>query len=134
LTGQTAFSGRSTQEVLSKVRACNPTPPSHVKHNVPRGLEMICLKAMAKLPENRYQGATEFADDLCRWLDDKPVAAEADSFLSKVLLWLRYCRTPLATIAWVLILSIVLASIGVWIVERNRSTADEAAVSKSNSE
>ena len=84
LAGQTAFSGRSTQDVLSKVRACNPTPPSQIKPNVPRDLEVICLKAMAKLPENRYQGATEFADDLCRWLDDEPLFAASRSVFSKI--------------------------------------------------
>jgi len=122
LAGQTAFSGRSTQEVLSKVRACNPTPPSHVKPHVPHGLEAICLKAMAKLPENRYQGATEFSDDLCRWLDDEPIAAEKDSFLSKTRRWLLCHRTPWAAFIWVLILSLLLTCFGVWIMEHYRNT------------
>ena len=121
LAGQTAFSGRSTQEVLSKVRACNPTPPSNVKPHVPHGLEVICLKAMAKLPENRYQGATEFADDLCRWLDDEPITAERDSFLSKARRWLLYYRTPFAAFIWVLILSLILACICVWVVDQYRA-------------
>ena len=124
LAGQTAFAGRSTQEVLNKVRACNPTPPSHIKPNVPRGLEAICLKAMAKLPENRYQGATEFADDLCRWLDDEPVTAEKDSYLTKIRRWFLYHRTPFAWVAWTLILSLLFAGIGVWIVAHYWSIAD----------
>jgi len=125
LAGQTAFSGRSTQEVLSKVRACNPTPPSQVKPNVPRGLEMICQKAMAKLPENRYQGATEFSDDLCRWLDGIPISAEKDSVSSKVRRWVQQHSTPLMGAVCVVVLSLVLSSIGVWIVERSRSVPSE---------
>ena len=121
LAGQTAFSGRSTHEVLAKVRACNPTPPSHVKPNVPHGLEVICLKAMTKLPENRYQGATEFADDLCRWLDGDPISAEKDYLPSKIKRWLLQHYVPLASVVWILILSLVFASIGVWVVERNRN-------------
>ena len=123
LAGQTAFSGRSTQEVLSKVRACCPIPPSRIKPNVPRGLEVICLKAMAKLPDNRYQGATEFADDLCRWLDGEPISAEKDLLSSKIRQWLLQHSSPLAGVVWVLILSLVFASIGVWFVERNRNVA-----------
>ena len=118
LAGQTAFSGRSTQEVLSKVRACNPTPPSQVKPNVPHGLEVICLKAMAKSPENRYQGAAEFADDLCRWLDDEPISAEDDSFSTKILRRVFRPRSPWMGVLWVLILSLVFSSIGAWFLNR----------------
>ena len=124
LAGQTAFSGRSTQEVLSKVRACNPTPPSQVKPNVPHGLEMICQKAMAKLPENRYQGATEFADDLCRWLDGVPISAEKDSLSAKIRRWVQQHSTPLMGAVCVVVLSLLLSSIGVWIMERSRSVSD----------
>jgi len=122
LAGQTAFSGRSTQEVLSKVRACNPTPPSQIKPNVPHGLEMICLKAMAKMPANRYQGATEFLDDLCRWLDDEPIRAEKDTFFSKIRRKMTQSRySLLLVIPFVLVLSLILSCIGVWVVENNRS-------------
>ena len=124
LAGQTAFSGRSTQEVLSKVRACNPTPPSQIKANVPHALEKICLKAMAKLPENRYQGATEFADDLCRWLDNEPIIAEQHSWFFKIRRWLLYYHTSFSGIIWVLILSLLFSCIGVWIVERSRPSSD----------
>jgi len=129
LAGQTAFSGRSTQEVLSKVRACNPTPPSQIKSNVPRGLEAICLKAMSKLPEDRYQGAAEFADDLCRWLDDEPITAEKDSFVAKIRRWVSHYRSVLWSVPCVLILSLAFASIGVWMVERSRDAAVDPAVS-----
>jgi serine/threonine protein kinase len=125
LAGQTAFAGRSTQDVLSKVRACKPTPPSQIKSNVPHGLESICLKAMAKLPENRYQGATEFADDLCRWLDSEPIAAEANLLSAKIQRWFSKYRMSLAGIVWVLILSFILACIGVWIVELNRDVSSD---------
>ena len=123
LAGQTAFSGRSTHEVLNKVRACNPTPPSQVKPTVPRGLEAICQKAMAKLPEDRYQGATEFSDDLCRWLDGEPISAETDILSSKIRRWLLRNSTPLLGVVWVLLLSLLLSSIGVWILERSRSVS-----------
>ena len=129
LAGQTAFSGRSTQEVLSKVRACNPTPPSQIKSNVPHGLEAICLKAMSKLPEDRYQGAAEFADDLCRWLDDEPITAEKDSFVAKIRRWVSHYRSVLWSVPCVLILSLAFASIGVWMVERSRDAAVDPAVS-----
>ena len=119
LAGQTAFSGRSTQEVLNKVRACKPIPPSQIKPNVPHGLEAICLKAMEKSPENRYQGATEFADDLCRWLDDEPVFAEKPTLWSKMRWWVLHHRTLAIGIPSILLLSAVLTSVNVWLIERH---------------
>src|SRR5262249_2268103 len=42
-------------------------------------LERVVLKALAKERERRYQSATEFADDLTRFLHGEAVAAKADS-------------------------------------------------------
>ena len=42
---------------------------------VPRDLETICLKAMAKRPEDRYTDCQELADDLRRWIEGDPIAA-----------------------------------------------------------
>ena len=125
LVGQTAFSGRSTQEVLNKVRACNPTPPSQIKPNVPRGLEAICLKAMEKLPENRYQGATEFADDLCRWLDDEPIAAEHPSPWSKIRWWAARHSFWAMGVPSVLLLSMVLSLVGAWLIQLSTNSTGQ---------
>ena len=132
LAGQTAFSGRSTQEVLNKVRACNPIPPSHVKPNVPHGLEAICLKAMEKLPENRYQGASDFADDLCRWLDDEPIVAEKPTFWTKIRWWMMRHRTLTVQVPSVLILSVVLSCVGIWLIEQNRNNVKPDQQNQSN--
>jgi serine/threonine protein kinase len=119
LAGQTAFSGRSTQEVLNKVRACSPTPPSNLKPNVPHGLEVICLKAIEKLPENRYQGASEFADDLCRWLDGEPIYAEEPSVWSKIQWWMARQRTLIVSVLCTMFLSVALTSVGWWLIGKN---------------
>jgi len=129
LAGQTAFSGRSTQEVLNKVRAAVVIPPSQIKPNVPHDLEMICLKAMAKLPEDRYQGATEFADDLCRWLDDVPVIAEKDSALSRIRRWLTHYQAVWIGVLCVLLLSLVLTYAGTWFMGHNRDSGKTAVSS-----
>jgi serine/threonine-protein kinase len=53
----------------------DPTPPRMLNPDVPAPLEAICLKAMAKLPDNRYQTAAELHDDLDRFRDGQPVHA-----------------------------------------------------------
>jgi eukaryotic-like serine/threonine-protein kinase len=53
----------------------DPTPPRMLNPDVPAPLEAICLKAMAKLPDNRYQTAAEMHDDLQRFRNGQPVLA-----------------------------------------------------------
>jgi len=90
LTGQTAFSGRSTQDILSKVRNSTPIKPSLIKPYVPSDLEAVCLKAMERNPADRYQSADEMFVDLCRWLDNEPVQARKETFFQRI--WRRIKR------------------------------------------
>jgi serine/threonine protein kinase len=113
LAGQTAFSGRSTQEVLNKVRAAAPQRPSEIKPNVPLDLEAVCFKAMAKNPKERYQTATELVDDLCRWLDSEPVTARPETAPQKIRRWFSKHRLISVSIPVVLILITVITSIAV---------------------
>jgi serine/threonine protein kinase/Tfp pilus assembly protein PilF len=64
ITGRTPFAGRSFIEIAANVLHVDPAPPS--KHNslVPRELDFITLKALAKKPNKRYQSASELIADL----------------------------------------------------------------------
>jgi serine/threonine protein kinase len=127
LAGQTAFSGRSTQEVLSKVRAVSMVPPSEIKPNVPHGLEAICLKAMQKLPKDRYQGAAEFIDDLCRWLDDEPISAEKETMMVKAHRWVMQHKALAVSLPCILFSALVLVYLGVRI-NQFQSVREQSAV------
>ncbi len=63
LDRRSTFSGR-THMVFQQVTGEEPKPPRAWNDRVPRDLETICLKAMAKEPSRRYQTAAEMADDL----------------------------------------------------------------------
>jgi serine/threonine protein kinase len=49
--------------------------PRQVDPKIPKNLEAVCLKAMAKEPSDRYASAADLAVDLQRWLKDDPVNA-----------------------------------------------------------
>src|SRR5262249_49503198 len=52
-----------------------PKPPRGLNDRIPRDLETVCLKAMAKAPARRYGTARDLADDLRRFLKGEPVVA-----------------------------------------------------------
>ena len=54
-----------------------PTSPRRIDPTIPRSLETVVLKAMAKEPSSRYTTAKELADDLRRFLADTPILCEA---------------------------------------------------------
>lgn len=75
LTGRPPFTGSSTDEVLRKVREEEPALPRSLCPSAPPALEAVCLKAMAKPRENRYQSASQLAREVQRWMADEPVDA-----------------------------------------------------------
>ena len=88
LAGQVPFSG-TEEEVLGNVQMGRFPRPRAIKPNVPRALEAISLKAMSRLPEDRYQSARELADDLERFLGDERVRAYAEPLPTRAWRWIR---------------------------------------------
>ncbi|MDA1015391.1 MAG: serine/threonine-protein kinase [Planctomycetota bacterium] len=91
LTGEIPFRG-VVRMVLEQVQHDDPIPPRHFNDAIPRDLETVCLKAMAKSPLERYQSAGEFAADLTRWLDGRPVLARPVGVVGRTWRWIR--RNP----------------------------------------
>ncbi|HEY9476018.1 MAG TPA: Stk1 family PASTA domain-containing Ser/Thr kinase, partial [Mycobacteriales bacterium] len=75
LTGHPPFTGDSPVAVAYQHVRENPIPPSQVNRDVPRNLDSIVLKAMAKNPVNRYQSGAEMRADLVRAISGRPVTA-----------------------------------------------------------
>jgi eukaryotic-like serine/threonine-protein kinase len=64
LTGEPPFTGATTQAVVAKVLTERPAPPSTVRDTVPASVEAAVLKALAKLPADRWSSTAKFADGL----------------------------------------------------------------------
>src|SRR5262249_14373032 len=88
-------SGGPGQMLLPRVLHDEPRPPRRLNDKVPRDLETICLKAMAKAPARRYATAQELADDLRRWLNGEPIRARPVGRVERLGRWCR--RNPVAT-------------------------------------
>jgi tetratricopeptide (TPR) repeat protein len=94
LTGRPPFQGATLLETLEQVRSAEPLPPRRCVPRLPRDLETVCLKALAKGPARRYATAAAFAADLERFLGGRPVEARPVGRLVKAARWCR--RRPLA--------------------------------------
>lgn len=131
LTGERPFAG-SRNLLLLQVLEDEPKPPRQLNPRIPRDLETICLKAMAKSPARRYASVREFVDDLRRYLGGEPIRARPIGPSERLWLWCR--RNPIAAS---LLLTISLGSIfGLWHLsmlseQLVRSTAIESAAQQS---
>ncbi len=77
LSGRQPFEGGSPEEILSKVVHDTVPPPSEAVGDPDPALDEICLKAMAKEPQDRHPTSEAFAQELTRWLGDSPSKSHA---------------------------------------------------------
>lgn len=76
LTGTHPFDERaSLPDLFRQIAETDPTPPSRVAPAIGRELSLVCMKALAKEPERRYQSIEALGDDLRRWIANEPVTA-----------------------------------------------------------
>jgi eukaryotic-like serine/threonine-protein kinase len=75
LTLRPPFEGKTAAELVEQIGQRDPAPPRQADPRIPRDLETIILKTLAKRPADRYATASELAEDLERFLNHEPVRA-----------------------------------------------------------
>jgi serine/threonine-protein kinase len=126
LTGAPPFDGADTPEVLRKVIHEPPTPPRRAVAATPAALEAVCLKALAKRPEERYPSAAELAHEVRRWLADEPVAAYRDPLTTRLGRWGRRHRPLVAAAAAVLVAATAALAAGTLLLGRANAHTERA--------
>jgi WD40 repeat protein len=92
ITGRPPFRATTVLETLALVKSAEPVAPSRLQPSLPRDLETVCLKCLAKSPLRRYPTAEALADDLRRFLEHRPVLARRIGPAGRLLRWCR--RNP----------------------------------------
>jgi len=91
ICGRLPFRGSTPRMLLLQVRNEAPPPPRNVDKRISHDLQTICLKAMAKKPEDRYPTAAAFAADLRHFLKDEPPSnARSVSRAERLRRWCRH--------------------------------------------
>lgn len=108
LTGELPFRG-SSRMLIFQLLEDEPRSPRRINDKIPRDLETICLKAMAKDRSLRYSSAAELSAELRRWYAGTPIHARPLSAAGRLARW--FGRNPLvATLAAAVFLALVLGT------------------------
>jgi serine/threonine protein kinase/WD40 repeat protein len=118
-----AFAETVRSRLVRQVLHEEPTRPSRLDPAVPRDLETICLKAMAKDPARRYQTADDLADDLARFLADRPIRARRASAAEQGWRWCR--RNPVVAGLAALVVTLVAAVAVIAVLDDRRLRREE---------
>ncbi len=97
---------------LSNLRLDAPRdipPPRQCNPSIPADLETIVLKAIEHDPHQRYASAEDLAEDLRRFLTDRPILARPFTRLERSWMWVR--RNPRES-TWVAFLALALVTLG----------------------
>ena len=92
-TGQRVFDGKNRNDLMKRIIDSQPVRPSQLNRRFPRDLETIILKSIAKDPSHRYTTAKQLADDLERFIENRPIQARKPTAIGTAGRWAA--RNPL---------------------------------------
>jgi eukaryotic-like serine/threonine-protein kinase len=130
LTLRPAFEATDRERLIQQVTQGDPARPRQLDAGVPRDLETIVLKAIAREPAQRFATATALAEDLQRYLEDRPIRARRVSWAGRLLRWGRRNKAVaglLASLVVTLVAGFAVSTIQ-WI-RADRHAAREASLS-----
>jgi WD40 repeat protein len=129
LTGRPPFRAPTHVETVMQVIGDEPVSPTRLQPSCPRDLETICLKCLHKEAARRYASAEALAEDLQRFLTDRPILARRTGPLERLRRWRR--RNPIladlvAAVAVLLLLLAVVSTVAAIRLDAQRDRAERS--------
>ena len=115
-----AFAGYDREVLLRRIASEEPPSLRRVAPSIPRELETIVAKAMSKEPAERYVTARDLADDLKRFLEDRPILARPPSLSDQFAKWSRRKRGLVISAVALLAVGLVALSVSTFLIWREQ--------------
>jgi len=132
LTGRPPFRAASAMDTVMQVVNDDPVPPSRLQPKLPRDIETICLKCLAKKPEQRYASSAALADDLGRFLSGSTILARPASPVTKLWKW-AYRHPALAAVVFIFAVPLP-AMLGIMVYLWSDARSERAAAVRARDE
>jgi WD40 repeat protein len=120
LTGRPPFQAETIEETLLQLLNTEPPGLRLLNASVPRDLETICLKCLAKDCSRRYATAQDLADDLGRFLKGEPIQARRAGPLRRITRWCGRHPIPAAAVAGLVVVAVASAWTAIHLQRLNR--------------
>ncbi len=108
------FEGKDQLGLMERIREGSPTPPREVDRQLPRDLETIILKAMARDPKDRFTSAGEMAAELRRFVEGRPIRSRPVSIAEQFWRWCKRDPKLAGACTAVAVLTVLLAVGSTW--------------------
>jgi|GEM_PF-1240763 len=99
LAGRRPFAASTQLNLYAKISDGRFSSPRLLRPDIPRDLEAIALRCMARSPGQRYASAADLAADLTRFLNGDPVVARLPATTERLLRWMRRYPTQAAVVS-----------------------------------
>ncbi len=123
-----AFDQTDRAQLIQQVTSHAPVSPRRLRPEIPRDLETVIVKAIAREPSRRYSSARQMAADLQRFLADRPVLARRVSVFEKIYRWGRRNPTRAALVSCLALICVMITAGSTYLANLNKKHANELAI------
>jgi len=118
----------SDLELLANRDRLLQKPLRHWRSDIPPDFQTIIMKAISKIPNERYENAREFARDLQRFLDGQPIVASRPSIWNRAGKWAKRHRGLVCSIAAIVVVALVGQTVNSYLLSKSNAEKDRALV------
>jgi eukaryotic-like serine/threonine-protein kinase len=126
------FDDSDQLRLIEQIRTDPPPPPRQIDRNIPRDLETIVLKALAKDPQDRFSSAGELANELRRFVEGRPIRSRPVSLAEQTWRWCKrdpwLAAASISAALLVTVLAVVSAAAAVVYRNQARALSTQASV------
>ncbi|MBC8471005.1 MAG: protein kinase [Planctomycetes bacterium] len=126
LSLEPVFAHQERHRLMNSIEMDEPRSLHLLNPAVPKDLETIVLKAMAKDPVRRYTSSKALAEDLRRFLDHRTIEARRPSMGECLAKWARRHRALVNAVAGVLVVAVVALSLSTVIIWQEKARTEAA--------